>query len=400
MKKISLILSSLLLLSACGSDSDNSSSSASESNLAQDSYVLQTRSSNYDSGQIEIGNLNGDRKTLHKILAKEKSDYTIDTYKDRLYHIGRSNIDTIDAYDTNKSLEKSVLNFSANFQENGSANTYRILQKTDSIAYLIQYDQPKILQIDLTATDANDMISGSVDLSAYNMGNAASPKASGAIISGDFLFVTLQRLDENYALNEAYVAVIDISNVNNIYEYDTDVNKTGLKGIALKGKNPQAIDHYNGSVVVASRGDYSSKSGTIELINAQNFSSTVILDSNSLNDRYNNIEENNYYHFIDVAINSNNKIYTSINTEINGYSNASYVLEVTLNNKTATEVDLGEFNKKTISDITFSPNGRLWIGFSDGANPGVFVLDTDTNTQNQSFIGTEMPVDKIDFLEI
>lgn len=392
MKNIAIIFS-LLVLAGCGSDSKPAK------RISDDSYVLQTIASDYGSSQVVVGNLNDNRQNNFSILSADKSDYTIDTYKDKLYHIGKFNIDTIDAYQSSFDLEQPVKSFSANFEESGSANTYKLLQISENVAYLIQYGRSDVLQLDLSASNSQDLVTQRIDLSAYNAGSATSPNASDAVISGDYLLVSLQRFDENYTANTAYVVAIDISDAENPIEIDTDTQNDGLFGIALEGINPISMSHYNGTVLIASRGDYASNSGALEKLSTIDFTRETLLDGTSLTE-YNTIKEENseYYHFSRVAINSNAKAYFSINVE-SGYNTLStHLLEIDLLDNATNEVQLSSL--QNINTLAFSPNDRLWIGSSNESNPGVFVMDTDTNTQNQSYITTELPVHDIEFLEI
>ena len=59
-----------------------------------------------------------------------------------------------------------------------------------------------------------------------------------------------------------------------------------------------------------------------------------------------------------------------------------------------------ELNGKKISDINIDANNRLWLGISNADNPGLYVIDTDTNTISGDFVELDMPVKNIEFLTV
>ena len=97
MQKHLLILSIAATLGACGSDSDSSSSKATQP-VATARYVAQLYAQDYSSSQVASGAINGDRSATQGLLVQAKSDYSLSTYGNTLYQLGRYQIDTVRRY--------------------------------------------------------------------------------------------------------------------------------------------------------------------------------------------------------------------------------------------------------------------------------------------------------------
>ncbi len=393
MKKTLTTFALSLMLTACGG-----SDSKSNVTISENSYAVQMVASDFGSSQVAVGNITGDRTATQGIMGKSNSDYTISTYQHTLYHIGKNTIDTIDSYNANESLRDAISSYSANDNGSGSANTYRLLHSSDDNAYLIRYGSNSILQINPNASSSNEFSVNNIDLSAYTVEGSNAPKMVDAAIYNNQLFVAMQRLDNNWVANQAYIAVIDISDPSNPQEIDTDPQSDGLKGIPLNARNTFTLVEHNGFLYAAGRGDYSNDNGGLDKIDASTYAVTSLIGSDDFSE-LNNTEENIYYHVTGVAIIDDQTGYVTLNIE-SGFDSLETKL-VSFDPETGSSiaaVDFVNIIDKEIKTIKSGPDSKLWIGISNSENPGIIVLDTDTNTINDEFISLEMPPIRIEFL--
>jgi hypothetical protein len=394
MKKISsaLILTSLLV--GCGGDDKTK-----DYQISENSYAVQMVAADYSSSQVAVGNLEGDRTAVQSLLVQDKSNFTISTFENTLYHIGKKDIDTLDTYIATNSLENSISTHSLSDDNAPSSNTYTLIQQNANNAYLIRYGSTSIMQVD----PANDLVTGNIDLSHYTFEGAEVPRMVDAKIVDNKLFVALQRLGASWSYEQAYVAVIDL--VTNI-EIDTNPQQEGLKGIPLNGKNPLTIESHNGQLYVAGRGNYGSDTGALDKIDATTYEITNLIDNTSfpnLIDFSDDEDSTNdtYYHVTDVAVVSDQLAYAALNIE-KGYT----TLETKLASVNPTTgiftllAEPAELSAKEISDINIDANDRLWLGIANSDAPGILVMDTDTNTINGEIIELDMPAKRIEFLTV
>lgn len=400
MKRFGTIaLSTSLLLMGCGSDDKKTVK------IDQDSYAVQLVAADYGSSQVAVGNLSGDRTAVHGLMTKGKSDYTISTYEDTLYHIGKSQIDTIERFDTAQSLQRSEWQrISILDGEEQSANTYQLLQDATDNAYLIRYGATSIAQVDPTAVDQDSFVKRSIDLSAYTVEGNDTPKMVEAVLDGQTLYVVMQRLDSNWQPQQAYVAIIDVSDSENPIEVDTQPSEEGLKGIGLNVTNPFHIGVHNGYVYVAGRGNYGSDTGGVDRIDTMDYTVTSLISSETFSD-FNSVsnDDNNsndqYFHTTDLVVIDDTQAYVLANIEM-GYTTLETKLvrfnPSNLDGYTVVE-DEGVVGKN-ISFIEHGPNGYLWIGISNADKPALSLLDVDSDLLEDT-VNLDMPPKKLQFLD-
>ena len=393
--KTTLTLSSALLLTACIGEDDNNAS------IKEGSYVVQMTATDYSSAQVGIGNIIGDRTATQALLTTSQSDYDISTYGQYLYHMGKYNIDTIARYDAATSLSQEEWKYSTNDAASAeSANPYALVQNADDNAYLIRYGATSIWQVDPSATAEADFIKATIDLSAYTVGGeraATVPHMAGAVIENNTLFVIVQRLDSWWSAQTPYLVAIDLDTHE---EIDTNPQQDGLKGIPLNATNPQTIEAHNGSIYVSGRGDYGSNSGAIDKIDASTYEVTPLMDGTTLAD-LNDTANNTYYHITDIAPVNDRLAYAVVTLETGYTPNASLVYSLNPHTQEVGEaLTLAEQKDKIVSEIAVGPNNRLWVSISDGNEPKLLVVDTDTNTQNGASIELDMPANSIRFLDV
>ncbi|MBQ0732026.1 MAG: hypothetical protein KBT75_15100, partial [Oleispira antarctica] len=299
MKIITPLLIATSLLIGCGADNDKKKK---DFKISQDSYAVQTVASDYSSSQVAIGNLIGDRSATQGLLTKAESNFTISTYENNLYHIGKNQIDAISRYDATQSVSNSEWAYGANHDDEGSANTYTLVQQNATNGYLIRYGSTFVLQVDPSAALEENFVKAKIDLSAYNYPGSEYPRMVDAVIADNKLFVALQRLD-GWAPKPAYIAVIDIETNE---EIDTNIQEDGFKGIPLNATNTFSLVEHNGQIYAAGRGGYNSDTGGLDVIDTTTYAITQLIDESSFpqlidfSDDDNNSNDS-YYHVLDVA---------------------------------------------------------------------------------------------------
>jgi hypothetical protein len=400
MKKITPLLIATSLLFGCGADNNNKKKDFS---ILQDSYAVQSVASDYSSSQVAIGSIIGDRSATQGLLTQDKSDFTISTYENNLYHIGRRNIDTISRYETTQSITSSEWTYGTNYDNEGSANTKTLVQQNANNGYLIRYGSNFVLQVDPSAVLEENFVKAKIDLSAYTFPGAEYPRMKDAVIANNKLFVAMQRLDNDFQTQQAYIAVIDLETNT---EIDTDPQQDGLQGIPLNATNTFTLVEHNGQLYAAGRGGYNSDTGGLDKIDASTYAVTPLIDENSfpqLIDFSDDDDSSNdrYYHVLDVAVVSDQLAYAVLNIEM-GYTTVETKIAM-INPSTQTLTLLSKpsaINGKEISDINIDANDRLWLGIANANAPGILVMDTDTNTISGDFIPLDMPAQRIEFLTV
>lgn len=398
MKKLTPLLIATSLLIGCGADNNSN-----DKVITEGSYAVQSIAADYSSSQVAIGNILGDRSATQGLLTQAESNFTISTYENYLYHIGKKDIDTVSRYNTTLGVNSSEWTYGANHDDQGSANTYTLVQNTASNGYLIRYGSNFVLQVDPSANDEANFVKAKVDLSAYTVAGASYPRMVDATIYQDRLFVAMQRLDSNWKAQQAYIAVIDLTSHE---EIDTNPQIDGLKGIPLNATNTFTLVEHNGQLYAAGRGDYGSDTGGLDKISTSTYAVTRLIDENSFPELIDFSDDNDnsndtYYHVMDVAVVSDQLAYATLNIE-KGYT----TLETKIATINPTNGDLAvlsepvELADKKITDINIDANDRLWLGIANADAPGILVMDTDTNTISGDFIELDMPAKRIEFLTV
>ena len=398
MKKILGVLSTTVLLAACGSDS-----SSNDFSISQDSYAAQLVASDFSSSAIVVGNTTSDRTASTELLASDQSDKYIASYKDTLYQIGRLfGGNNLEKYTATSSLENEVWNYSTDDNAEDSSNPYNIIHVSDSKAYVIRYGSENVWVVNPQATVEADFVTGRIDLSAYTVDGAASPSMAAAVIENNYLFVAMQRQTVDFTPQQAYVAVIDI---NTDTEIDTDPQVDGLLGIAIDALNPNggstdSIAAYNGQIYVAGRGDFVNQSGAFVRIDATTFEATTLANGTT----FSTLVNNEIYHIQDVAIINDQQAYLFL--EFNGFPANGEIVSINPTTGAVGElIDLAD-TPVNIRNIKTGPESRLWVSIGDIDNASdtngafIYVLDTDTNTLNGEAIELPMPAIDIEFLTV
>jgi len=385
--RIPFIISLSLLLSACGSDSDNSSLSC---EIDQIDMAIQTVAPDFGNSSAVALACTKQGGIIDNLLEKTDSDYTLSTGLNGFYHIGRSGIDTVAQYNY-ETFSLQNWQYSTNrANEEGSSNPYKIIEASNTKAFIIRYNKPDVWVVDPSANTADSFYLSSLDLSSY-LGtyevtegeatvtkNETSVNVADAVIANGKLFIAMQRLGAQYNYtNESKIAVFD---VDSLEEINTD-NLTDEKAITLMGHNVQTLHATANSLYVASRGNYGDDYGQLEKIDTNSYAlSTVLEGSETIG------------HISHVQAISDEKLFVLGNTS--GYNaQKEYIYQYNLFEVNATTSaiveDIASFKGTNITDIALNENNNLWVASGEKSKPGVYELDTTTNSK-LGFIPTQM----------
>ena len=359
--------------------------------------VVQTVAPDYSGS--EVVTLDPETEVVTKgYYIKDGSDYTVRSYNKDVFHIGRFFIDTIAKYNAD-ALDTEVWSYTT--QDTGdstSRNPYDIVSLSDTKAYILRYGSSKVWIVNPQATNADDFKIGELDLDSYiaedNSNGTPNPSA-GTIVDGK-LFITLQRLNDAYSPNTAYIAVFD---TETDLEIETNANADDtVMGIPLVGLNPLngSIVNKDGVVYVTTRNSYSDTDLTlsrVEAITASDYSLRTVLTADD-------IAENTSAFIGSSAIVSATKGYlVAEETFFSPYRVLSTVYSFNPTTGVIADAAIAETGEEQISHISLDAANFLWISVSNPTNPGVDVVNTETDVKELPRFATELNPTAIAFIE-
>ena len=359
--------------------------------------VVQTVAPDYSGS--EVVTLDPETEVVTKgYYIKDGSDYTVRSYNKDVFHIGRFFIDTIAKYNAD-ALDTEVWSYTT--QDTGdstSRNPYDIVSLSDTKAYILRYGSSKVWIVNPQATTADNFKIGELDLDSYiaedNSNGTPNPSA-GTIVDGK-LFITLQRLNDAYSPNTAYIAVFD---TETDLEIETNANADDtVMGIPLVGLNPLngSIVNKDGVVYVTTRNSYSDTDLTlsrVEAITASDYSLRTVLTADD-------IAENTSAFIGSSAIVSATKGYlVAEETFFSPYRVLSTVYSFNPTTGVIADAAIAETGEEQISHISLDAANFLWISVSNPTNPGVDVVNTETDVKELPRFATELNPTAIAFIE-
>jgi hypothetical protein len=346
--------------------------------------VVQLSDSNNTSSQIAF--VDGQTQIVTgELLIREQSDYSINVYQSAIYHIGRWRIDTIEKFNVDNLTDYVWSHTTKDAGVDGTSNPYSIVFANENKAYLLRYGSATVWIVNPSAQEFADFKIGELDLSAYATLDPVNnlSRMAAAVVNDGKLYITMQRLDDGWAPQTAYVAVFDTETDE---EIETNSNPDdGLKGIPLVGQNPleNSIYSANGNIYVTTRSSYSATDvnlSTIEEINPVDYAIRKVIHAGAV--------DGNLTHGIrGSVIVSDEKGYFFTNAYIERVESSTlYEFNPTTGEITAS--DVSENGAEAISFITLDEAGALWVSAVNQGTPGIDLIDTTTNAKIGSRILT------------
>lgn len=380
-----VVFAILFFLSGCGGSGGGGDDSVS----VQRAAVISTVSSGFDASEIAIVDMSfADYQVDGTVYPVAESDISIASNGADFYRIGRLNIDVLTKYSTDSGSTAQVWEYSTIEGAESTSNPQNLIFVSDTKAYLTRMGSSTVWIVNPEATNESDFKLGELDLSAYADSDGL-PEVSEGIVVGDRLFLVLPRLDrDNFfaSTNTAYVTVFDTTTDT---EIDTGQDAGDLKGIPLLTRNPQRIVfQQNVGLFVQSIGSYSGAySGGIEKIDLTDYSVSYLLDDGD--------DESHPYDRISgfAIVDEDNAFFVS-------YSGWQDTALYWIDPETGTVSGdvVASLDGVDIRDLVRGPEGNLWVAIADLENPGVVVLDPQTDEVLDE-IQTNLNPTKIEFTE-
>jgi len=256
-------------------------------------------------------------------------------------------------------LDPESLDIVEEYSVEAGSNPYDLVVVAEDRAYITRYGLDQMLIVEpLTGTEL-----GTVDLSEY-ADDDGIPESSGMAYLDGKIYVLIDRLDRDNdwtPVGDSYLVIIDA--------YTGDIEDE----VELSKTNPYGAPEYSqaiGKFVLAEADDFSTLEGGIELFDpSDNSLSGIIVTEQELGG---NVTK--------ALIVSETKGYATIGVKGDDGNNTHIV---TFNPETGEKLDtLLEAEGWSYSDMMLIPNGtELWIADRTSDNPGVRILDTETDRE-------------------
>ena len=363
-------------LSGCGSDSSSSTAPGTSAETA----VIATVDSGFESGEVQRVDLTSDELIALRGENATISDISIRADGQNYFLTERFQSDRIKKVNLeNPSL--FVWEFSTiDEDDSGSANPRDLALTDSSKAYLPRYGSERAWIVDVDAQSQDAFKQGELDLSPYTAAGASNPRVQAGTVVNDELFFITQRLggDSGFeVVNDAYVSVWDT-------ETDEEIETSSggsdeLKGIQLALRNPSGITQHpeTGLVIhgVGARDD--ENLGGIDQVDPDDFTTTSWVDDQDVSS---------------LAVIDGETLYF---TEFNEFGDVS-LFRFDPSAPSEEPVLIENFDGIDIRALAAGPSGNLWI--ADGAvdNPGIRILDPETD-QEVDFLPTQLLPMQIEF---
>lgn len=341
--------------------------------------------SNDSSGELEVAS--------GEFESTSETDIAIAAFEDRLYRLGRFQIDNITKYQIFTTLGADITWQYSVQGDDASANPYDVIFASDSKAYVPRYDSPNLWVIDPSKTGSGQagFKQDQLDLSSYATYDCSggTPNANGGVVADGRLYILMERLgaknpDDSCngfaAERNSYVAVFDVATGE---EVDTATGT--LKGVELSVKNAGNLSAHDGLIYVSGR-----ETGKIETIDPDDgYATEVIIDDAAYaGANHVTVVDANHGYFVSGAWPS----YTLY------HFNPSDL------NQSITAVDgpsgenIADIEPVTLADPDASYSSLLYVAVQTGTQGRIDVVNVLDQSVLESFELTFFPTD-IEFLE-
>ena len=321
---------------------------ASITSVRADEFLF-TTTTDFVTGSSSVISLDGSH-TVDKDVASIHSDAVCRYYDGMLYVVNRLGGDNIQML--NPSTGFSTIR---QFSVGNNSDPHDIVVLSSTKAYVTLYNETTLLIVN----PSTGLWTGSIDLSTLADADGL-PEMDQMARVGDYVFVTVQRLDRNNFFTPvglSYVVVIDIT---------TD---TIVDSITLFGTNPFweiKFNPYSRKLYVSCAGFFGVQDFGVEVINPNTLQSEGIV--------------------FDEAAAGGDMIDVQMIDAFNGYAivaDASFntlliSFDALTGNKTGTLFNPGGY---VLNDIEYWPATELFLADRTATNPGIRIFDTQSNTQ-------------------
>jgi hypothetical protein len=388
---ISIVSTSMVF--SCAQNGSNDAQSSSSFTATTAKYaVVATQAADYSSGAHSVLGYSSPRPAVNDLLPTI-SDLGISSYGQYFYRLERFGANNVTKFSIDDP-STPIWQFSTEGTESNS-NPYNIVFVSDTKAYLIRYGSPKVWIINPSAQTEAEFKTGELDLSSYDDGDG-SPEAASGFVGGGKFYLALQRLDMNNwgaTTNPAYIAVFDTTTDA---EIETSQGDPGLKGIKLDVRNPGGptgrIKYYDGYLYIPGADDMfgGSANGGIQRVNV----TTYVPDHNIIQagQHITNVEvvsstKGYFIQYDPIFVAPWGKTYLMSFNPQTGVVNSGNV------------ANIGDNDDRNINYMTKDDDAFLWLSDASLTNPGIYIVDTTTDTVQEGPISTNLNPIQITFCE-
>ena len=350
-----LVFAVVLTAAGCEENTSNVVTPTPEPPVEQFTFITTT---DFQTGSASVVWLDG-AYTTEKDVAVIHSDAVARYFDGLIYVINRFGADNIQILDPANGFA-TVRQFSV---ENGS-DPHDIAVVSTTKAYVTRYNKTDLWIVD----PSTGKQTGSVNLSAFADGDGI-PEMDHLLLTGDRLFVSVQRIDRNTNWNPvglSYLAVVDVTADTLV---DVDPGTAGTQAIALAATNPFSDLQMNtstGNLYVACVGDWGTADSGVEAVNPMTLSSEgIVLAGTTVGGDITDIElvsaETGYVIITDANFHS---LLVRFNPSTGAVTETVYAP--------------GDF---VLKDIARAPTGELFLVDRSVTNPGIRLYDVETGAE-------------------
>jgi len=325
-------------------------------------FVITT---NFQTGSASVIWFDGAYTTVKNVNSVH-SDAVARFHGGLIYVVNRFGADNIQILDPANGFA-TVRQFSV---ENG-ADPHDIAVVSGTKAYVTRYNKTDLWIVD----PSSGMHTGSIDLSTFADADGV-PEMDRLAVSGDYLFVSIQRLDRNNHFTPAGASLVAVVSVAADTLVDTDPAMSGIQPIMLTASNPFSdfeTDPTTNDLLLACAGAFGLQDGGVDVVSVKNLASEGLLLTESAAGG----------DITDVEILSASLGYV-VTTDAN-FSNVLLSFNPQMGIVSDTLYAPGAF---VLQDVEPGPTGILLLADRTPTNPGIRIYDTTTGTET-----TSIPID-------
>jgi len=306
----------------------------------------------YSTGSSSVIHLDG-KYTTERNVESICSDAVARFYDGLVYVVNRMGCDNIQVLDPSDGFS-TVRQFSVGT----GSDPHDIVFASGTKAYVSRGNDTELLIVD----PSSGSHLGTVDLSRFSDADGI-PEMDCMILVGDFLFVSIQRLDRNnywLAVPPSYLAVID-TRADTLY--DCDPATPGLQSVELSGTDPFGelhFDPYAGLLYFTCVGWWGMQDGGVELVDPSTLESIGFLLTKPAAGGYIN----------DVVVFSPTIGYAVVTNA--SFHNLLVQFDPATGILTDTLYAPGDY---VLADIEISPGGELFLCDRTATDPGIRIYD-------------------------
>lgn len=356
--------------------------------------VIQTVSDDSFTSKVLYVNAMNRNVTNPFYINRERAT-SLDVFGSNIYSV--SDFD-VSKYSVESPDQESWLYSTKNILHSVNVSPNTLVSLSDKKAYLIRSRSSKIWIVNPESSSEEDFKIGELDLSSYIPSSSItnSPRPFHGIIKDGKLFVVMQRRDSTFGdSNTGYIAVFD---TNTDEEIETNSNNSdGLKGVPINGINPlgDSLSDYENMIYITTGSTFKGMSdkSLIEELNVTDYTIKTVLSAKNVTG-----DEREYFQG-SVIVSGNKGYFYTVKSNFDPFSQVYKLYQFNPKSGKVKEEAVLEYTDEKIKFIRNDKQGFLWVGVDNKVNPGVDILDVESNAQVGKRVMTLLSPTDIGFLK-